>query len=98
MAPVLVWLILILCLVVSTIKYTLALILKWSVPGAKIRKRLLVPADGECPDALLQRGQDGVRDDREHQQERLSERPIRGDRAGRLLRGRQLRMDAQGAT
>ena len=33
-----VWLILILCLLVSAIKYTLALILKWSVPGAKIRK------------------------------------------------------------
>jgi hyaluronan synthase len=38
MAPALVWLILILCLLISAIKYTLALILKWSVPGAKIRK------------------------------------------------------------
>ncbi len=38
MAPVLVWLIVILCLLTSAIKYTLALILKWSVPGAKIRK------------------------------------------------------------
>jgi cellulose synthase/poly-beta-1,6-N-acetylglucosamine synthase-like glycosyltransferase len=38
MAPALVWLILILCLLISAIKYTLALILKWSVPGAKIQK------------------------------------------------------------
>lgn len=38
MAPVLVWLILTLCLLISVIKYTLALILKWSVPGAKIQK------------------------------------------------------------
>lgn len=38
MAPVLVWLILFLCLVISIIKYTLALILKWSVPKATIRK------------------------------------------------------------
>jgi cellulose synthase/poly-beta-1,6-N-acetylglucosamine synthase-like glycosyltransferase len=38
MSPALVWLILILCLLISAIKYMLALILKWSVPGAKIRK------------------------------------------------------------
>src|SRR5580704_10471481 len=38
MAPVLVWLILILCLLISVIKYTFALILKWSVPGATVKK------------------------------------------------------------
>jgi hyaluronan synthase len=38
MTPALVWLIVILCLLTSAIKYTLALILKWSVPGAKIQK------------------------------------------------------------
>jgi hyaluronan synthase len=38
MAPVLVWLILILCLLVSIVKYMLALILKWSVAGATIKK------------------------------------------------------------
>jgi cellulose synthase/poly-beta-1,6-N-acetylglucosamine synthase-like glycosyltransferase len=38
MAPALVWLILILCLLISAIKYTLALILKWSVSGAKVQK------------------------------------------------------------
>ena len=38
MAPALIWLILILCLLISVIKYTLAMILKWSVPGAKIQK------------------------------------------------------------
>ena len=38
MAPALIWLILILCLLISVIKYTLALILKWSVPGAKVEK------------------------------------------------------------
>jgi hyaluronan synthase len=37
-APSLIWLILTLCLLISVIKYTLALILKWSVPGAKIEK------------------------------------------------------------
>ena len=38
MAPVLVWLILILCLLISLLKYTFALILKWSVPGATVKK------------------------------------------------------------
>src|SRR5215472_3494431 len=38
MAPALIWLILILCLLISVIKYTLALILKLSVPGAKVKK------------------------------------------------------------
>jgi hypothetical protein len=38
MAPVLVWLILILCLLISIVKYTFALILKWSVPGATVKK------------------------------------------------------------
>jgi hyaluronan synthase len=38
MAPVLVWLILFLCLAISIVKYTLALILKWSVPGAAVEK------------------------------------------------------------
>lgn len=38
MAPALVWLVLILCLLISVLKYTLAMILKWSVPGAKIQK------------------------------------------------------------
>jgi cellulose synthase/poly-beta-1,6-N-acetylglucosamine synthase-like glycosyltransferase len=38
MAPVLVWLILFLCLLISILKYTFALILKWSVPGAAVQK------------------------------------------------------------
>jgi cellulose synthase/poly-beta-1,6-N-acetylglucosamine synthase-like glycosyltransferase len=38
MAPVLVSLIVILCLLISIVKYTLALILKWSVPGAVVKK------------------------------------------------------------
>ncbi len=38
MAPALVWLILMLCLLISIIKYTLAMILKWSVRGAKVEK------------------------------------------------------------
>src|SRR5271170_810075 len=37
-APVLVWLILFLCLLISVLKYTFALILKWSVPGATVKK------------------------------------------------------------
>jgi hyaluronan synthase len=37
-APVLVWLILFLCLLISLVKYTLALILKWSVPAATVKK------------------------------------------------------------
>jgi cellulose synthase/poly-beta-1,6-N-acetylglucosamine synthase-like glycosyltransferase len=37
-APTLIWLILTLCLLISVIKYTLAMILKWSVSGAKIEK------------------------------------------------------------
>ena len=38
MAPVLVWLILFLCLAISIVKYTLALILKWSAPGTAVEK------------------------------------------------------------
>jgi len=38
MAPVLVWLILFLCLLISIVKYTFALILKWSFPGATVKK------------------------------------------------------------
>jgi len=38
MAPALIWLVLVLCLLISVIKYTLAMILKWSAPGAKIQK------------------------------------------------------------
>jgi hypothetical protein len=38
MPPPLVWLIMVLCLLISVIKYTLALILKFSVPGAKVER------------------------------------------------------------
>ncbi len=38
MAPVLLWLILFLCLLISLLKYTFALILKWSVEGATVKK------------------------------------------------------------
>src|SRR5437762_2029994 len=34
----LIWLIMFLCLLISITKYTLGAILKWSVPGAKIKK------------------------------------------------------------
>jgi hypothetical protein len=44
MAPVLLSLIVILCLLISIAKYTLALILKWSVPGAMVKKDLFLPA------------------------------------------------------
>ncbi|HEY6253607.1 MAG TPA: glycosyltransferase family 2 protein [Candidatus Angelobacter sp.] len=38
MAPLLVWLILFLALLITIVKYTLGAILKWSVPGAKLKK------------------------------------------------------------
>jgi cellulose synthase/poly-beta-1,6-N-acetylglucosamine synthase-like glycosyltransferase len=38
MALGLIWLIMFLCLMISIIKYTLGAILKWSVPGAKVKK------------------------------------------------------------
>ena len=38
MAPILLWLIMFLCLLISVIKYLMGLILKWSFPSAKIRK------------------------------------------------------------
>src|SRR5579864_480349 len=38
MSPTLIWLILALCLLVSVVKYTLAMILKWSAPSAGIQK------------------------------------------------------------
>lgn len=38
MSPTLMWLILVLCLLVSVVKYTLGLILKWSKPSAGIKK------------------------------------------------------------
>lgn len=38
MAPALIWLILMLCLTISIVKYTAGMILKWSVRGAKVEK------------------------------------------------------------
>lgn len=38
MALSLIWLIMFLCLLITLVKYTLGAILKWSVPGAKIKK------------------------------------------------------------
>jgi len=38
MAPVLMWLILFLCLLITLAKYTLGAILKWSIPDAKVAK------------------------------------------------------------
>jgi cellulose synthase/poly-beta-1,6-N-acetylglucosamine synthase-like glycosyltransferase len=38
MAPALIWLIVTLCLLISVVKYTVALILKWSVRGASVEK------------------------------------------------------------
>jgi hyaluronan synthase len=38
MALVLIWLILLLCLLITIVKYTLGAILKWSVPGAKVNR------------------------------------------------------------
>jgi hypothetical protein len=69
MAPILLWLILVLCLLISAVKYLMGIILKFSFAGHKSQKGLRVSAQRECADALLQRRQDGLRDDREHQQE-----------------------------
>jgi hyaluronan synthase len=38
MAPALIWLIVTLCLLISVVKYTLGLLLKWSVRGTKVEK------------------------------------------------------------
>jgi hyaluronan synthase len=38
MAPILLWLIMILCLLISVVKYLMGLILKWSFPSVKIKK------------------------------------------------------------
>lgn len=38
MALSLIWLILFLCLLITIVKYTLGAVLKWSVPGAKVKK------------------------------------------------------------
>ena len=38
MAPILLWLVMFLCLLISVVKYLMGLILKWSFPSAKIRK------------------------------------------------------------
>jgi cellulose synthase/poly-beta-1,6-N-acetylglucosamine synthase-like glycosyltransferase len=38
MAPALIWLIVTLCLLISVVKYTLGLILKWSVRGTRVEK------------------------------------------------------------
>jgi len=37
-APVLLWLVMLLCLLISVVKYLMGIILKWSFPSAKIRK------------------------------------------------------------
>ena len=38
MAPILLWLVMFLCLLISAVKYLMGLILKWSFPSAKIKK------------------------------------------------------------
>ena len=38
MAPVLLWLIMFLCLLISVLKYLMGLILRYSFPGSKIKK------------------------------------------------------------
>jgi len=38
MAPILLWLILFLCLLISVVKYLMGLLLRWSFPGSKIKK------------------------------------------------------------
>jgi len=38
MAPVLLWLIMVLCLLVSVVKYVMGIILKLSFPSAKVQK------------------------------------------------------------
>ena len=38
MAPILLWLILFLCLLISVVKYLMGLLLRWSLPGLKIKK------------------------------------------------------------
>ena len=63
MAPILLWLILVLCLWISAVKYLMGIILKFSFASDKSPKGLRLSADRECADALLQRGQDGLRDD-----------------------------------
>ena len=40
MAPILLWLILVLCLVISVVKYVMGIILRFSFPSAKARKGL----------------------------------------------------------
>jgi hyaluronan synthase len=37
-APILLWLVMFLCLLISVVKYLMGLILKWSFPSAKVRK------------------------------------------------------------
>ena len=38
MAPILLWLVMVLCLLISVVKYVMGIILKLSFPGTKIQK------------------------------------------------------------
>jgi hyaluronan synthase len=75
-APILLWLVLFLCLLISVVKYLMGLILRLSFPAAMIRKdytwqptvSVLLPCYNE--------GETVYRTIREHQPEQLPERAL----------------------
>ena len=50
MAPILLWLILILCLLISAVKYLMGIIMRFSFPSTKARKDYTYEPDGHVLD------------------------------------------------
>jgi cellulose synthase/poly-beta-1,6-N-acetylglucosamine synthase-like glycosyltransferase len=66
MAPILLWLILVLCLLISAVKYLMGIILKFSFASTKAKKDY---AYQPTVSVLMPCYNEGRTDDREHQQE-----------------------------
>jgi len=96
MAPVLVWLILFLCLLISVIKYTLALILKFSVSGAKVKKDYTYQPTVSVLMPCYNEGQAVYESIKSISQSNYSNEKFEVIAQDGLLRGRQLPVDAQG--
>ncbi len=84
-APILLWLIMFLCLVISVVKYLMGLILRLSFSSAKIRKDYTWQPKVSVLMPCFNEGKTVYQDDREHQPEQLPGRQLRSHRPGRLL-------------
>ena len=98
MAPVLLWLIMVLCLLVSVVKYVMGIILKVSFPSAKVQKDFGYQPTVSVLMPCFNEGNTVYETIESISKSNYPSRKIRSHSAGRLFGGRQLRVDAQGTT